>query len=192
MKDCAGREALQFGQLAFGRFAGGEHFNGFLDAIEAGLRLFRALDPVGIFLFVRVGESGEGFFLGGIFHQCGFEVCGNGDGARSVIVSEFDLNGVAGVCSCAGENVFAHAENVNAGAGHERVAEGESVDGGADGDLALAAKDFRDAEGDFEVGPGAAGTAADELGLELERIRLGFGHGRFLRTLWRNLNGILP
>ena len=107
----------------------------------------------------------------------GFEVGGDGDGARGVVEGELDVDGVAGRCGGCRENVFADAEDVDTGAGHEGVAEGESVDGGADGDLALAAEDFRDAEGDLEVGPCAVGSAADELGFELEGIRGGFGHG---------------
>jgi hypothetical protein len=190
MRNRAGWEASLFVLLAFGGFAGGEEFDCFLDALEAGLRLFGALDPVGVFLFVGVGESGEGMGLGGRFGEGGLEVGGNCYGARGVVEGEFDLYGVACFCAGSGEDVFADAEDVDAGARHEGVAEGESVDGGANGDLAFAPEDFRDAEGDLEVGPRAAGAAANELGFELEGIGLGFGHECFLRRRSWNLIGL--
>jgi len=81
---------------AFGGLARSEHFDCFFNALLAGLGLLRALNPVGVFLFMRVGESGEGFFLGRRFLQGGFEVGGNSDGARGVIEGQFDLDGVPG------------------------------------------------------------------------------------------------
>jgi hypothetical protein len=44
----------------------------------------------------------------------------------------------------------------------------------------------------LEVGPCAAGTATDELGFELEGIRLGFGHRSILGGWNRNLYWIVP
>jgi hypothetical protein len=166
---------------ASGSFADGEKLEGFFDALVAGFRLFGTLNPVSVLLLVGVGESGERCCLIGRFGEGGMEIGGNGEGARGVVKGELDLDGVAGGRACSGKNVFADAEDVDASAGHQGVAKSESVDGGADGDLAIAAEDFRNAERDLEVCPGGAWTAANELGFEPEGIRWDFGHGCVLR-----------
>lgn len=169
--------AMQFlaSDSALWGFAGADHGERFFDATGARFRLLGALDPIDVFLFVGVGERGEGLRLRRAC-ECGFEIGGDSDGAGSVVEGELDLDCLAGGCAGCSEHVFADAEDVYAGARHERVAEGEAVDGGADRDLTLAAEDLRDAEGDLHVGPGAAGATANELALEFEWVRFGFGH----------------
>lgn len=170
---------------AFGGFPCADHCDCLFDTAGAGFGLLCALNPVDEFLPMRVRECGEGFCLHGGFGKGGLEVCGNGDGAGRVVDGELHFDGIASGCAGPSEDVFADSEDVNAGAGDERVAVGETVDGGANRDLALAAEDFRDAEGDLEVGPGTARAAAGELGLELEWGGLGFGHsGNLQRLSW--------
>jgi hypothetical protein len=71
--------------------------------VERYRRVFgtAALDPVDVFLFVGVGESGEGLLVRGGLGEGGFEVGGDGDGARGVVEGEFDVDGVAGRCAAA-------------------------------------------------------------------------------------------
>jgi hypothetical protein len=56
---------VELAGLAFGGFADGEYFCHFFDVLLAGLGLFGAVYPVDVFLFVGVGEGGEGFGDGG-------------------------------------------------------------------------------------------------------------------------------
>jgi len=171
--------------LAFGSFLRTDHCYGFLDASGACFRLLGALDPIDKFLLVRVREGRKRLGLGRSFRECGVEVGGHIHGTWGVVQDQFDLHGIAGGRAGAGENVFADAKDVDAGARDEGVAKGEAVDGGADRDLALTAEDFRDAERDLEIGPCAAGAASDELGFELEGVGLGFGHRGSLQQLNR-------
>jgi hypothetical protein len=69
---------------------------------------------------------------------------------------------------CPGQNIFADAEDLDASAGHQRVAEGKSIDGRTHRNPALAAEGFGNAEGYLQISSSAAGTAADKLGLEFE------------------------
>jgi hypothetical protein len=43
-------------------FAGGEHLDGFLEAVSSRLWFLGASDPIEKFLFVRVSQFGEGSF----------------------------------------------------------------------------------------------------------------------------------
>jgi len=87
---------------AFGGLAGGEHLRHFLNAILACFRPFGALNPINVFLFVGIGESGERLLLRGNFGEGGLDIRGNIDGAWSVVKGKLHLDGVAGSCRSGG------------------------------------------------------------------------------------------
>jgi len=87
---------------------------------------------------------------------------------------QFNFDGIANVGGSALLEVFVDAEDVDAVARHEGVAEGESVDGSSNRDLTLAAEDFKSSEREAQIDPCSTRTAAEQFGLEGDGFRNGY------------------
>src|ERR1700723_1042408 len=151
-------------RLVLARFASRECGQAFFDAGGAGFGALCLLNPVDVFLFVRVRKGGEDLVLYGSFGQRSLQIGRDRYGARRGVWLHDNGDGVpdAGFGPLLHCLVEGHIEDALA-AGHERAAEGESVDGAANGDARSGAEGFLDVEGDVHVGPRTFWPAADEF-----------------------------